>query len=100
MHAFVERAGPFPSVLIVTEQEAFGPTMLPSQFAPVSTTGLVGLAKRAWIFVRVSRRCTACVPTYPTSKTHCLPRARCTVRFHCCVFRATNLRGSAKPKRN
>src|SRR2546426_1165724 len=42
------------------------------------------------MFVRVSRRCRAWVPTYPTSSTHFLPRSRWTVRFHCCEISAEN----------
>src|SRR5258708_320815 len=52
------------------------------------------------MFVRVSRRWTVCVPTYPTSRTQSLPRALCTVRFHCCVLGVTNRRGTASVKRN
>ena len=51
-------------------------------------------------YVRVSRRCTAWVPTYPISKTQLCPSERCTVRFHCCVLGATNFLGTTSPNRS
>src|SRR5690242_12472442 len=100
MPVLFDLAGPFPVVLTVMEHEALALITLPSQFAPLNTTGFVALASLAWMLVRVSRRCTACVPTYPASTTQSLPSACCSVRFHCWVLGATKLRGTVKPKMN
>src|SRR6202048_4798622 len=86
-----ERAGPLKSVLYT-----MGTDLVVS---PAAKIGLATDAKREGMSVRVSRRCTECAPTYPTSRTQSFPRSRCTVRFHCCVLGETKCRGTANTKR-
>src|ERR1700686_3748990 len=90
MPGLAERAGPFATVLSVIVY------CVPS--CAVMVSGLAAVASCA-PKVRVSRRCTACVPTYPIPKTQLRPSERCTVRFHCCVLGATNFLGTTSPNK-